>query len=306
MPGATAAATQSTPFGTQTLRLFPNRGAIQIRGSGLTSNYNAMQLNVRRRLGSTFIGDLLLSSAYTWSKNMDTLSETFATNSSPQNPSLSPAWGTPLKDVDWGPSDNDRRQTWATAMNWNVRGPKKGILGQIAGGWQVAPVITLQSGTPFTVVNGADRDFDGTTIGDRADIGNPYQPINTFARPVTAATCATLLQSGTGKCVSRFDVHWVQVTGYNRFSNQQRNASYTQGLFTVDANIMKTFRLTERWKFEYRAEIFNITNSQNFNTPASSTNRTLSSATGVSFLNQGLLSAGNGSRSMRMGLKLIF
>jgi hypothetical protein len=310
LPGATAAATQSTPFGTQTLRLFPNRGAIQIRGSGLTSNYNAMQLNVRRRLGSTFIGDLLLSSAYTWSKNMDTLSETFATNSSPQNPSLSPAWGTPLKDVDWGPSDNDRRQTWATAMNWNVRGPKKGILGQIAGGWQVAPVITLQSGTPFTVVNGADRDFDGTTIGDRADIGNPYQPINTFARPVSAATCSTQLQNpANNKCVSRFDVHWVQVTAYNRFSNQQRNASYTQGLFTVDANIMKTFRLTERWKFEYRAEIFNLTNSQNFNTPASSTNRTLSSATGVSFLNQGLLSnsgLGNGSRTMRMGLKLIF
>jgi hypothetical protein len=313
IPGTSAAKTQSTPFGNQTLRLFPNRGNIQVRSSGLTSSYNAMQLNVRRRLSSTLIGEMMVSSSYTWSKNMDTLSETFASNSSAQNPSLSPAWGIPLKDVDWGSSDNDRRQTWVTAMNWNVRGPKKGILGQIAGGWQVAPIITLQSGTPYTVVNGADRDFDATSIGDRADIGNPYQPINSFGRQVGAATCASKLQNpATGKCVTRLDVHWVQVTSLSRFSNQQRNSNFTQGLFTFDANILKTFKLTERFKFEYRAEIFNLTNNQNFNTPASATNRNVSSA-GVSipkktnnFLNQGLNSAGNGSRTMRMGLKLMF
>jgi len=266
-----------------------------------------MQLNVRRRLASTMIGGMMISSSYTWSKNMDTLSETFATNSSTQNPSLSPAWGIPLKSVDWGSSDNDRRHNWSTALNWNVRGPKKGILGQIAGGWQVAPIITLQSGTPYTVVNGTDRDFDGTSIGDRADVGNPYAPINSYGKVVAAGTCASLLQNPlSGKCVTRFDVHWVQVTAYNRFSNQQRNSVFTQGLFTVDANILKTFRVTERFKFEYRAEIFNVTNSQNFNTPASATNRNLTAAGAANFLNQGLLSAGNGSRTMRMGVKLLF
>src|SRR6185369_16426755 len=181
---------------------------------------------------------MMVSSAYAWSKNMETLSETFATNSGTQNPSLSPAWGIPLKDADWGPSDNDRRQTWVTAMNWNVRGPKKGILGQIAGGWQVAPIITLQSGTPYTIVNGTDRDFDGTSIGDRADVGNPYAPMNTFAKAVLPSVCATKLQNpANGFCVSRLDVHWVQLTTLSRFSNQQRNSVYTQGLFTVDANI---------------------------------------------------------------------
>jgi hypothetical protein len=318
LPGTNGPATQVTPFGTVPLRLAANRGTVQIRGSGLTSNYSAMQLNVRRRLGGTLLGEMFVSSSWTWSKNMDTLSETFATNSSTQNPSLSPAWGIPLKDVDWGSSDNDRRHNWSTAVNWNVRGPKKGILGQIAGGWQVAPIITLQSGTPFTVVNGVDRDFDGTNIGDRADVGNPYQPMNSFARQVSSTpgpsfVCATGLQNPvTLKCVTRQDVHWVQVTSYSRFSNQQRNSVFTQGLFTVDANILKTFRLTERFKFEYRAEIFNITNAQNYNTPASATNRNLT-AVGVdpvkginNFLNQGLLSVGNGNRSMRMGVKLIF
>jgi hypothetical protein len=107
-------------------------------------------------------------------------------------------------------------------------------------------------------------------------------------------------------CVTAFDVHWIQVTSLSRFSNQQRNSVYTQGLFTVDANILKTFRITERLKFEYRAEIFNLTNNQNFNTPASATNRNVTAAGAANFLNQGLLASGNGSRTMRMGVKLLF
>jgi len=56
-------------------------------------------------------------------------------------------------------------------LQWNLRGPGSGFLGQVFGGWSITPVITLQSGTPFTVVNGFDRDLDGSTIGDRPDIG---------------------------------------------------------------------------------------------------------------------------------------
>jgi hypothetical protein len=134
--------------------------------------------------------------------------------------------------------------------------------------------------------------------------------MNTFAKAVLPSVCATKLQNpANGFCVSRLDVHWVQLTTLSRFSNQQRNSVYTQGLFTVDANILKTFRITERFKFEYRAEIFNITNNQNFNTPASATNRNLTATSAANFLNQGLLTNsgnGNGSRTMRMGVKLLF
>jgi len=299
------------PNATQTAagaRLFPTRGVIQIRDSGLTSNYNAMQLQVRRKLANTPLGGILLSSSYTWSKNLDVLSETFASNSSGQNPSRSPALGTPLADVDYGSSDNDRRHVWSTVVQWNVRGPKNGILGQVLGGWSIAPIISVQSGTPFTILNGFDRDLDGSTLGDRADIGNPNAPLNSFARVVAAGTCSTRLQNPkTSACVTRNDVHFVQMqtnTGYSPFSNQQRNGQFTGGLFTLDANILKTFRITERWKFEYRAEMFNVTNQQNFNTPVSSTNRNVTAAGGANFLNYGILSGG--SRTMRMGVKVIF
>jgi outer membrane receptor protein involved in Fe transport len=296
-----------------TKRLYPNRGLIQIRDSGLTSNYNAMQLVVRRKFGNLgHFGGLMFSSAFTWSKNMDVLTETFASNSSGQNPSRSPAWGTPLKVLDYGPSDNDRRFVWSSAAQWNLPGPKKGVLGVLAGGWSVAPVLQVQSGTPFTILDGSDRDWDGSTLGDRANLGNVNAPVNARAKAVATSVCASGLQNpaiGTANgvgCVTANDVHFIQVTAYSPTSDLivGRNANYTNGYIQLDANIMKTFKLGERFNLEYRAEIFDVTNHVNFNTPVSSTNRNVTSSVGTDFLNYQLTSPG--ARSMRMGLKLIF
>src|SRR5581483_10257459 len=230
-------------------RLFPNRGIIQVRDSGATSNYHSMQLGVKRPLRWTPLGEMGFTSNYTWSRNMDTASEIFATNSSAQNPSLSPALH-PLKEFDYGPSDNDRRHAWVTALQWNVRGPKNGVLGQVLGGWNFSPIITVQSGIPFTVLQGAgaDRDFDGSTIGDRPDIGNPNAPVNTRARSVAIATCSTGFQNiDTLACVTTNDVHFVLANGGSQPVKgivEGRNANYTPGQMVVDANIIKQFKLT--------------------------------------------------------------
>jgi hypothetical protein len=136
LPNATftATATQTTPFGSQPLRVHANRGTIQIRDSGLTSNYHSLQVQVRRRGIQTAAGLLAFSSSYTWSKNLDVLTEVFASNSSPQNPSRSPLFAN-LRSIDYGPSDNDRRHVSSTIAQLDLRGPNRGILGQLFGGW---------------------------------------------------------------------------------------------------------------------------------------------------------------------------
>jgi hypothetical protein len=299
-------------------RLFSNRGIMQIRNSGLNANYNSLQLTARRGFTSTPVGEIGFISAYTWSRNMDIVSETFATNSSLQNPSVSPA-NNNLRDFDYGPSDNDRRHVWTTTMSWAVRGPKNGILGETLGGWEVDPILTLQSGTPYTPANGIDRNFDGTTIGDRPDIGNIHAPLNSRAQQVGPATCSTGLQNiDTNACVTANEVHWIAVNGGGlpgfgdaRSITASRNNVYTPGFVNVDMNILKTFRLTERWKFEYRAEIFDLLNIRNFNqVPGSVAGTTKTVNSSLSFLNFGgtpaLERMAIGNRTMRMGLKLIF
>jgi hypothetical protein len=108
--------------------------------------------------------------------------------------------------------------------------------------------------------------------------------------------------------VTANDVRWIAVAGYNLPSalTARRNSVYTTGLVNVDANILKTFRLSERWKFEYRAEIFNLTNTENFNTPVAG-KINVSQTAANQFDNFSLLSGTNaGNRQVRMGMKLLF
>jgi hypothetical protein len=297
-------------YGNQTLRLFPNRGTVQIRDSGLTSNYHSLQVQVRRRAIDTVAGKLSFSSSYTWSKNLDVITEVFGTNSSPQDPSHSPAFGIPLKKLDYGPSDNDRRHVSSTIVQLQVRGPQNRILNEFLGGWSVSPILTVQSGTPYTVINGFDRAFEGSANFSRPNIGNIKAPVNTRGQAVAAGVCSTGLQnpslvtSSNSGCVTANDVHFVQVTNYSPTSPliEARNANFTTRYLDLDADVLKTFKITERVGFELRGEFFNITNNQNFDTP--SLNNNVTTQNGINFLNTSILNGG--SRTMRVGAKIKF
>ncbi len=308
VPGQGGVATQSTAYGTQTLRVYPNRGNIQIRDSGLTSNYNSLQVQVRHQGLNTPAGRVYFSSSYTWSKNLDVLSETFSTNQSGQNPSRSVLLGGPYGYIDYGPSDNDRRHVSTTVINWAIRGPQHGFMNRILGGWSVAPILWLQSGSPYTVLNGTDRDYDGSTLGDRADFGNKNAPRD--SRALVSTTCASglvdgasLVGGGAGTCTTRDQVRFVQVTAYNTNQTQSRNANYTTRYLSLDANLLKKIAINERWKAELRGEFFNVTNNQNFDTPSANKDVTANGGTS-NFLNTSLLNGG--SRTFRVGGKIIF
>jgi hypothetical protein len=309
-PTFTGSGSLSTVYGNQTLRLFPNRGSVQIRDSGLTSNYNSLQVQVRRRAIDTPAGKLSFSSSYTWSKNLDVITEVFGTNSSPQDASHSPAFGIPLRKLDYGPSDNDRRHVSSTIVQLQARGPQNRILNEFLGGWSVAPILTVQSGTPYTVINGFDRAFEGAGNFSRPNIGNIKAPVNTRGQVVATSVCATGLQNpsiGTAPntgCVTANDVHFVQVTSYSPTSPliEARNANFTTRYLDLDANVLKTFKITERVGFELRGEFFNITNNQNLDTP--SQNRNTTTQNGINFLNTSIQNGG--SRTMRVGGKIKF
>jgi hypothetical protein len=172
------------------------------------------------------------------------------------------------------------------------------------------------------VINGFDRDLDGSTLGDRPNIGNPKAPVNTRALVVASNVCGTGLQNPNlvtatnNGCVTANDVHFVQVATYQPTSPLivSRNANYTTRYLTLDTNILKKFAITERVAFELRGEFFNITNNQNFDTPPAAANRNVTSPTGTNFVNFSILNGGttgtgqnaNGSRTMRVGGKIIF
>jgi hypothetical protein len=174
------------------------------------------------------------------------------------------------------------------------------------GGWSVAPILTVQSGTPYTVINGFDRNLDGVSANfSRPNIGNIQAPVNTRAQAVATSVCSTGLQNpANNACVTSNGVHFIQVASYQPFSPliESRNSNYTTRYLDLDSNILKTFKITERVGFELRGEFFNITNNQNFDTP--SPNKNVSTNNGINFLNTSLQNGG--SRTMRVGGKVIF
>jgi len=66
--------------------------------------------------------------------------------------------------------------------------------------------------------------------------------------------------------------------------------------------VFKNTRLSERWTLQFRAEMFNIFNHANFNTP----NATVFSGTSVSASAGLITSTATTSRQIQFGLKLIF
>jgi outer membrane receptor protein involved in Fe transport len=295
------------------------------RISNASSNYHGLQLEVKRSYRNTPIGGLTFTSNYTWSKSLDIISEVFATNPNPGTQGSSQRLILTNPKLDYGPSDFDVRHAWVSTVVWDVRGPQRGVLGQALGGWELSYVIPLQSGSPFDVTDGFDRDWDGGTA-DRPDIGNLNAPLNSRAIAVTSATCASgLLNIATNACTTANDVHFISFADVNfgasgtrndpNAKTLRRNSVRTPGSVLVNMNVLKTFKLTERFKLEYRAEIFNLANHENFNyTPQGITvGASLAAVQSGSVPNFLDYLAGrpagdrlSNSRNMRMGLKLVF
>jgi len=305
LPNATFTAASTT-------RLVSGVGSRQPRISEGNSNYNALQIEGRRQYSNTPLGGLLFTGAYTWSKAMDnTASEAFTTNNAPTSFASARLLGLSNTGLDYAPSDFDHTHRFVSTIVWDVRGPKgNGFAGQTLGGWSLSFVVPIQTGEPFTVQNGRDRDFDGSSTGDRPDIGNPNAPENTRAKIVSLATCSTgFINPDTSACVTRNDVRFVQVAGYSLpgANTAHRNYLRTPGSWLVDMNVIKKFSITERTKLEYRAEIFNLANHENFDyTPFNNVNVNAA----AKFLDytggRPLGSLLSNSRTMRMALKVTF
>jgi hypothetical protein len=188
---------------------------------------------------------------------------------------------------------------------WNLPGPKSGFLGQVAGGWQLSGIATYQSGAPFTILNGLDRNGDGLSTGDRPILSNPNAPRNTRAVIVATTTCATGFRNPDSlQCVTPNDVYVVQAaanSGLPGANTLGRNTERSNPVENIDMSVFKIFRVREGLRLEYRLDAFNILNHPQFTgIPGRDITNTLANQ----FVNYNLITGGG--RTMRMGLKVIF
>jgi hypothetical protein len=281
------------------MHLYPNYGQVLVFDSEGNSSYHALQARVDRRFSHGF----QLAASYTWSKDIDSASDFVAAD--PQAPGNDNIASVPISQgglkLDRGLSDYDRTHRLTLTYLWAIPGPRSGWSKYALGGWSVGGITTFQSGTPFTVGNGSDRNGDGFPQ-DRPDIGNPDAPLNTRASIFPA--CASGYQNpDTGSCVSPGEVHWVEGIGFPNAATVGRNTLHTGGTNNFDLNLTKSIPVGEKRRLELRWEALNAFNHPQFiQVPPMAVNGLFTPA--GHFLNRDFTNSG--TRTMWVQAKVVF
>jgi hypothetical protein len=278
-------------------RVNPNAGVIQIRSNQGSSIYHSMQLSLDRRLKNGFSA----GAHYTWSAFIDTASDPF-------NPSVrgevAIAQNSFNTRVERARSTYDRPHRLSVNAVYELPfyRSQAGALGRFLGGWQLGGFLTLQSGTPFGVLNGSDPT---AALGGIAGlVGDPIRPNLNTNLSISGMTIEELRRAGGSSLFStlrpctRIGTTLTCAPG-DRFGNLGRNVLRADGIGNVDLSVSKSTRLfAGRHRLQFRADFFNLTNTRNFGIPeARITNP-------AGFLDEGSTDGGN--RRIFLGMKYSF
>jgi len=188
----------------------------------------------------------------------------------------------------------------------NKRWAKSGVLGALGGGWQLNWTLARTSGNPLTLKGG------GAQVNAPGNYQTPDQigPINILGgigpAPITgqSVSCAPTDMS----------CHYFDPTAFHavpgteiRFGTTGRNFIRGPGFFNMDASLFRDFKLTERVKFQFRMEVFGVTNTPHYGNPGVDVTNTATFGVITSTLNlAGRGSGFGGERQFWFAGKVIF
>ncbi|HET8924835.1 MAG TPA: carboxypeptidase regulatory-like domain-containing protein [Candidatus Acidoferrum sp.] len=253
------------------------------------SSYHALQVDLRRRLSH----GLTLRGVYTFSKTLDdgdSLNQTTAANAADtvSNPFNLRA--------DKGLATFDVRNVGVINAIYSLpfgRGKSfanglQGWTNNLVSGWSVSSIVTAQDGFPFTPLLSYNPSNNG-------DTRNPVRP---FLNP-----------NFTGPVVLGKPNQWFNPAAFlslptnsGFYGNVGRDTYIGPGLVTWDFSTLKDTAIRERLTLQFRAEIFNLLNRANFNTP----NLIVFTPSGLSGTAGAITSTSTFSRQVQFGLKLVW
>ena len=235
-----------------------------------TSNYNALQVQVRKRLSN----GLQFTGSYTWSHALDEQSGLglFFTGNNPLNPKSN-----------YASADFD--QTHVFLLNYSYRIPnfvKGEALGQAVNGWIIGGQTVAQSGQPYSVY-----DYSGSVaslfFGTSNYIGNPIVPLKPGVTPAQATLQGTLGVNAANAVLNANDfapqfvvpgkngVPPCDASGCDLYESLYGNSGRNlfRGPFQVrfDMSLAKEFPIKERFRLRFETDAFNVFNHPDFDAP---------------------------------------
>jgi hypothetical protein len=253
-----------------------------------TATYDSLQAQFTRRWASSLFG-----ASYTWSKAIN-----YGDNDAgPRIQYL------PEKERNRGLAGYDR--THNLQMYWVYDLPfgrgqqwaSEGWASKLFGGFQINGVASVMSGVPFYVIQGTAPNL---LAGGSSQVPNQINPVVAILGGIGApSTNPAQALSGGAASLRYFDTTAFAVENGARFGTAGRNNLRGPGFFEMDLGIFRTFSISERIKFQLRAEALNATNHANFANPQADINNA----------NFGFITATTGpnqSRQWRFGARVSF
>jgi outer membrane receptor protein involved in Fe transport len=271
----------------------------QFRAGGITTRTNqaqSMYHSLQTRFSGRFLNDdLNVGAGYTWSKSIDDASEIFAfgggdiASPNAQNPFC-------VNSCERGLSSFDRTHVLSTNFIFDFPWMKEqhGIIGKIAGGWQLNGIYLLTSGAPYTpndnlagtyglgatYLTAGDRPFLGNSSVDPRQVGiSQIDAFFVFGIPIQNANGFWSMNDIRGRNgavstltltpVSPNDVHFI-INGpgaaklFNTpFGSVGRSTERGPIFNQLNLSLFKNIRVTERVKIQLRGEAINALNHPN-------------------------------------------
>jgi hypothetical protein len=222
-------------------------GGFKQRGNWGKSSYHGLQANLRRRMGKLVTGNF----SYTFAKSIDTVSSDSAIV---EHDAFNIA-------NNRGPSDFDRTHRFTAAYVVDVPTPafaKSAFTKTLLGGWNLSGLATLQSGAPFSLIGNSTRN---ATFA---------QPSRVRLSMVPGKTAQDAVKSGSVQ--DRLNLYFdpsAFTDSLDQWGDSGRNILRGPNQIQYDFMFGKQFTLTDRYRVEFRWEMYNAFNSPVFNNPAS-------------------------------------
>ena len=219
--------------------------------------YNGMLVSIQHRLSDGFS----INGNYTWSHCLDDGEVGQDIVPSFQNPANPKA--------DWGNCSFDRRGIFNLSLVGQSPHFKNSRAQLIVGSWTASGIFTASTGPYQTVTSGSDVSLIGqsgvpgsSSLNDRPNqVGTPF----IAGAVLNNSSCIAPTQVKTA-------AHWFNTCAFatqtkGTFGNTGRNTLLGPSVWNFDTALWRTFRLTERFKLDFRGEAFNVFNHPQLGNP---------------------------------------
>jgi hypothetical protein len=296
---------------TPAMRINPSMGIIRGMSFGTGSTYEALTVNVQKRLSHGF----QFGGSYTYGKSRDDDSATVLGDAFSNSITT---WFPFAPQISRAPSDYNVTHTAVINGIWQVPGPRAGVARAVLGGWEMGGVLKMNSGVPTTPIFGDDvlgvqnSGSDPFSIPDRVPGCDPVNHnfksdpnltyINTSCFKVPMATQAIASQCAPFSAVPG--------SCRNLLGNAGRNSIVGPSLYNLDFSVFKNFavrKISESFNVQFRAEFFNILNHANFAVPVMPDHTDLFDSTGAQLGTAGVLtSTTTTAREIQFAVKVVW